>query len=147
MIDTPIKLHEVSLTAATETHSALMKGLGVNNIELIEEGRAILQVNVQEHHCHAVAQGGYVTAWIDAAMARAVSAATSGEFGCNTLEIKVAFYQPAHRGQQLIAEGWVERKGRSTVFLEGELRDADGTVLAKGSSTARLSTFKSRDSG
>ena len=80
-------------------------------------------------------------------MARAVAAATNGEFGCNTLEIKVAFYQPARLGQLVTAEGWVERMGRSTVFLEGELRDEAGSVLAKASSTARLGSFKSKDSG
>ncbi|MDA1301780.1 MAG: PaaI family thioesterase [Proteobacteria bacterium] len=130
------------------TVSELMAGLGLRDIVSLDpEGRAVLAFEVQPHHCHAVAQGGYVTAWIDAAMARAVGAATAGEFGCNTLEIKVAFYRPALVGQVLTAQGWVERLGRSVVFLEGDLRDAAGTVLAKGSSTARLGHFKSRESG
>lgn len=129
-------------------HSPLMTGLGLaGDVELDPAGRAVMRFQVQPHHCHAVAQGGYVTAWIDSSMARAVHAATNGEFGCNTLEIKVAFYQPARVGQLLTAEGWVERLGRSTVFLEGELRDESGTVLAKGSSTARLGSFKTSNSG
>ena len=64
-----------------------------------------------ERHCHTVVQGGYVAAWIDTAMARAVGVATGGEFGCNTLEIKIAYYAPALLGQTLTAEGWIERKG------------------------------------
>ncbi len=128
--------------------SQLMDGLGLRRIVSLDpSGRAVLEFEAQARHCHSVVQGGYVTAWIDAAMARAVSAATAGEFGCNTLEIKVAFYQPARLGQTLTAEGWVARRGRSTVFLEGELRSEAGEVLAKGSSTARLGSFKSRESG
>lgn len=128
--------------------SELMTGLGLREVVSLDpDGRAELRFEVQPHHCHAVAQGGYVTAWIDAAMARAVGAATRGEFGCNTLEIKIAFYRPALLGQILTAEGWVERLGRSVVFLEGKLRDSTGTVLAKGSSTARLGSFKSKESG
>ena len=38
----------------------------------------------------------------------------------------------------MIAEGWIERRGRSTCFLEGRLLNAAGDVLAKASSTARL---------
>ena len=74
-----------------EPGSPLMTGLGLQEIASMDSsGRAELRFEVQPQHCHAVAQGGYVTAWIDAAMARSVSAATEGQFGCNTLEIKVA---------------------------------------------------------
>jgi hypothetical protein len=34
--------------------------------------------------------------------------------------------------------------GRSTAFLEGSLRDEEGNVLAKASSTAKLSSFGRR---
>ena len=38
----------------------------------------------------------------------------------------------------MIAEGWVERRGRSTCFLEARLTNASGEVMAKASSTVRL---------
>ena len=131
-----------------EPGSPLMNGLALQEIVSTDPaGRAVLRFEVRAQHCHAVAQGGYVTAWIDAAMARSVGAATDGKFGCNTLEIKVAFYQPVQRDQVVTAEGWVVRMGRSTVFLEGELRNDAGDVLAKGTSTAKLGKFRSSDSG
>ncbi len=122
-----------------EVRSALLGGLGVTG-EVIQDpaGRAELRFLVASQHCHATAQGGYVTAWIDAAMAHAVKAATSEDTFCNTLEIKVAFYAPALEGQTVTAVGWVEKLGRSITFIEGELRDEAGKVLAKGTSTAKL---------
>jgi len=129
--------------------SELMRGLGFKRfVSADSEGRVSMEFVAEERHCHAVVQGGYVAAWIDAAMARAVGAATGGEFGCNTLELKVAYYAPAKLGQTLTAEGWIERKGRSTVFLEGTLSNEDGQVVAKASSTAKLSNFgRNQDSG
>jgi acyl-CoA thioesterase len=54
-----------------------------------------------------------------------------------TLELKVSYFAPVGPGP-VIAEGWVERRGRSTCFLEGRLLNAAGEVLAKASSTARM---------
>jgi acyl-coenzyme A thioesterase PaaI-like protein len=54
-----------------------------------------------------------------------------------SLEIKVTYFAPVRPGL-VVAEGWVERRGKSTAFLEGRLLDAKGQVLAKASSTARL---------
>ena len=89
--------------------------------------------------CHSggVAQGGFVTGWIDAAMAHATMAATNFEFVPMSLEIKVSFFKPAAPGL-VTAEAWIEQKGRSTVFLEGKLTDENGNTLAKATSTVRL---------
>ena len=51
------------------------------------------------------------------------------------VELNVSFFAPARPGL-VIAQGWVERQGRSV--WEGRLTDAAGAVLAKASSTVRL---------
>ena len=104
-----------------------------------EKGRAALECKAEMRMCHSggVVQGGFVTGWIDAAMARAAMAATDFKFSPMSLEIKISFFRPAAPGL-LTATGWIERRGRSTMFLEGDLRDAAGEILAKGSSTVRL---------
>lgn len=128
--------------------SPLMEGLGLQRVVSTDPaGRAVVEYRVADHHCHAVAQGGYLTAWIDSAMARAVGAATNGEYGANTLEIKVSFFRPARRGQLVTAEGWLDKLGRQIAFAEGELRDEEGTVIAKGSSTIKLGKFSRPQSG
>ncbi|MEX0838649.1 MAG: PaaI family thioesterase [Parvibaculum sp.] len=104
-----------------------------------DAGRAAIECEAQMRMCHSggVVQGGFVTGWIDAAMARAVMCATDFKFTPMSLEIKISFFRPAAPGL-LVAEAWIERRGRSTVFVEGHLRDASGEILAKGSSTVRL---------
>lgn len=101
--------------------------------------RAIVEYCASGAMCHSggIVQGGFVTGWIDAAMAHAVLKATDYKQSPLSLEIKISFLASAGPGL-VIAEGWIEKIGRSTVFLEGRLCDEAGTVLAKGTSTARL---------
>lgn len=104
-----------------------------------EAGRAAIEVEAEMRMCHSggVVQGGFVTGWIDAAMARAAMCVTDFEMTPMSLEIKVSFFSPATPGR-LVAEAWIERKGRSTMFLEGNLKNAAGDVVAKGTSTVRM---------
>lgn len=104
-----------------------------------EAGRAAIEYRCGMHMCHSggVAQGGFVTGWIDAAMAHATMAATNFAYVPMSLEIKVSFFRPAAPGL-VTAEAWIEQKGRSTVFLEGKLTDEAGHILAKATSTVRL---------
>jgi len=102
-------------------------------------GRAVIEFTCAPAMCHSggVAQGGFVTGWVDAAMAHACIARYTTEFWIATLEVKVSFFRPATPGL-VIAEGWIERAGKQTVFAEGRLLDGDGKVLAKANSTIRL---------
>jgi acyl-CoA thioesterase len=104
-----------------------------------EKGRAVLRFLCKPDMCHSggVAQGGFVTGWIDAAMAHACIARYTTDFWIATLELKVSFFAPATPGP-VLSEGWIERAGKQTVFAEGLLRDEAGNVLAKASSTIRL---------
>jgi uncharacterized protein (TIGR00369 family) len=93
----------------------------------------------EAHMCHSggVVQGGFVTGWIDAAMAHAAIAALGREVTPMSLEIKVSFFAPVRPGL-VVAEGWIERHGRKTCFVEGRLLNGQGKVLAKGSSVVML---------
>lgn len=120
----------------------LSRTLGlVRVIEMNAEGRARLEYRAGQHMCHSggVVQGGFVTGWIDAAMAHAAIAMGGPDIAPMSLELKVSFFAPARPGL-VIAEGWVERRGRSTCFFEGRLLDATGRVLAKASSTLMLAS-------
>ena len=37
-----------------------------------------------------------------------------------------------------MSPAWIERRGRSTMFVEGNLRNAAGDIVAKGTSTIRM---------
>ena len=103
------------------------------------EGRAVLEYRATPAQCHSggVVQGGFVTGWIDAAMAHAVMAIPGDEMVPMTLEIKVSFFAPTRPGL-VVAEAWVVQGGRRTAFVEGTLKDSAGTLLAKASSTITI---------
>ena len=128
----------------TETIDTPAKSLSdvmgfIRIIALDPAGRATLEYEARPEMCHSggVVQGGFVTGWIDAAMAHAAIAANGMGISPMTLELKVSFFAPARPGR-VIAEAWVERAGRRTCFYEGRLSDSNGTVLAKATSTILL---------
>ena len=104
-----------------------------------DAGRAVLEFTCVDAMCHSggVAQGGFVTGWVDAAMAHACVARYTTSFWVATLDIRMSFFRPTSPGL-VVATGWIERAGKQIVFTEGELADSDGNVLAKASSTIRL---------
>ena len=116
----------------------LQSTLGQVRVIAEEPGRSVIEYQVGPQMCHSggVAQGGFVCGWIDAAMAHA-SISLMPEMTPMSLELKVSYFAPARPGP-VVAEGWIERRGRATCFAEGRLVDAEGKVLAKASSTIRL---------
>ena len=123
-----------------ETAQDLNKTLGfVRRVSMDPEGRAAIEYEAGMHMCHSgvVVQGGFVTGWIDAAMAHAAMAMAGPDVTPMSLELKVSFFAPARPGR-VIAEAWVERRGKRTCFFEGRLLDGEGKVLAKASSTLML---------
>jgi acyl-CoA thioesterase len=98
------------------------------------------EFDVQPRFCHTngtIAQGGFVTAWMDFAMAQAARLVYGQPTGVASLEIKVSFMRPVGPGR-VTAEGRVVRMGRRVGFLEGSLFDAKGTLLATASSCAMM---------
>lgn len=79
-------------------------------------------------------QGGFVTAMLDEAMAIAGIVAGGLAHAVPTLELKVSFLRPCMPGR-IEAEGRVVRWGRKVAFLEADLFDGEGRVVARASST------------
>jgi uncharacterized protein (TIGR00369 family) len=123
--------------------ASLLETLGFRRLVQMGEGTARIEFEAGMHMCHSggVVQGGFVTGWIDSAMAHAVIGAhpQRDEHAVTpvSLELKTSFFAPTRPGL-VIAKAWIELDGRSTCFAEGQLLDAAGAVLAKGSSTIRL---------
>jgi uncharacterized protein (TIGR00369 family) len=82
-------------------------------------------------------QGGFVAAMLDDTMGPAVFAMGKGEIFAPTLDLHVSFIRPARPGA-FTGKARVVSLGRSVAFLEGELFDADGTLVARASATARV---------
>ncbi|WP_284125281.1 PaaI family thioesterase [Parerythrobacter aestuarii] len=127
-------------TGENEVTHSLYETMGlVRIIDVDPAGRASLEYEAKREQCHSggVVQGGFISGWIDAAMAHAAMARNGEGIVPMTLELKVSYFAPTRPGP-VIAEAWVERHGKRTSFYEGHLRDKDGTVLAKATSTILL---------
>jgi uncharacterized protein (TIGR00369 family) len=132
-------------TQTREKPHGVAKLLGLERVadNGAQTGRATLHFRASMDMCHSggVVQGGFVTGWLDMAMANVVLSKTNYEQNLLSLEIKVSFLASAGPGL-VIAEAWIERMGRSTGFLEARLTNEAGTVLAKASSTVKLVPMK-----
>lgn len=82
-------------------------------------------------------QGGFLSAMLDDVMGPAVLVMTGGATYTVTIDFHVSFLAPAKPGP-IVGEGRVVQLGRSVGFVEGSLRDAAGTLLARANSTVRL---------
>jgi acyl-CoA thioesterase len=96
--------------------------------------------NVKREYCHTngtIAQGGFITAWLDAAMAHAVLHDSDHAFNVASLEIKVSFLERVGPGSGIV-HGRVVRRGKRVAFMEGDLYNPDGQLAAKATSTGML---------
>ncbi|MCF3594534.1 PaaI family thioesterase [Rhodobacteraceae bacterium LMO-12] len=82
-----------------------------------------------------VIQGGFVAAMLDDTMGPALVTLTHGKVMASSIDINVSFLKPARPGR-LICKGRVLSLGKRIAFLEGELFDANGTLLARATSSA-----------
>jgi uncharacterized protein (TIGR00369 family) len=82
-------------------------------------------------------QGGLLAAMLDDTLGPALATTFAPDEFAPTLELKVNFVRPAKPGA-LFGTGWVVHRGGSVAFLQGELHDAKGDLLATASATARL---------
>jgi uncharacterized protein (TIGR00369 family) len=85
-------------------------------------------------------QGGYVCAMLDECMSVAGLVTSGMTCVMPTLEMKTSFLRPAIPGP-LKGVGWVVKWGKTVCFLEGELYDPEGRLLAKASATAIPTPF------
>ncbi len=82
-------------------------------------------------------QGGFLAAMLDSTLGPAVRATLAAGQLAPTLELKVSFIRPANVGR-LVGRGRVVHRGRSVAFLEGELRNSGGDVVATATATAAI---------
>ena len=119
----------------------LFQGMGFSKIlEFSKENQSIkIEYIAESRHCHSgnIVQGGYVTGWIDSAMAHSVMIPTDFEFSPLTLELKITFLKSANPGI-VIAAAKVIKLGKSIAFVEGTLTNESGDLIAKGTSTNKL---------
>jgi uncharacterized protein (TIGR00369 family) len=84
-----------------------------------------------------VVQGGFLAAMLDDTLGPALVATLEPDQFAPTIELKVNFLRPARPGR-LVGTGRVVHRGGTIAFLEGDLRDVEGAVIATATATARI---------
>lgn len=109
-------------------------------VELLEkaDGRVRIAFAPRPEHFNSWSgiHGGVMMTLLDIALSSASRALDPACTGATTVEMKTNFLAIA-RGA-VVGEGRAQRAGRSLIYAEGEIRDAQGNVLAKGSGTFKL---------
>jgi uncharacterized protein (TIGR00369 family) len=80
-------------------------------------------------------QGGFVAAMLDDTMGPALVSMSGGTVMPSSVDLNVSFIRPVMPGR-ITGRGRVVKRGRSIVFLEAELFDSEGNLLARGTGSA-----------
>lgn len=98
-----------------------------------------MRYRIDDSYCHSggIVQGGFIAGMLDAAMAHVVFAVLGEIVIVASLEIKVSYFAVTKPGE-LRATGRIAKLGNSIGFLEAELRDESGSLLAAATSTAKI---------
>ena len=86
-------------------------------------------------------QGGFICAMLDEALSTTAIIASNVTMNAPTLEMKVSFLRPLFVGPAT-AEARILKWGKSTCFIEAELFDPAGQLVAKASATQAPKPFK-----
>ena len=107
----------------------------------MDSQRAIFTFTVPLDYCHSgdVVQGGFVTAMLDAAMSHALFGTEETISGVASLDIATQFIGACRGQHPLKVAGWVKKATFKTAFLEADIQDKAGTLIATAQSVAKLS--------
>ena len=112
--------------------------LGMVCLDKSEPGRSVWRMVADERFSNPVGivQGGFVAAFADSAMgAASVTFARERKVFSANAEMKVSFLRPARVGSTLTCTAYTISGGSRTAFVEAEVVDEDGRLIAKASST------------
>jgi uncharacterized protein (TIGR00369 family) len=105
-------------------------------LKSIEPGRAVFEMEADERHHNPLGtlHGGVYCDLADAAMGYAYAATLGEGETFTTVELKINFFRPVRKGR-LIAEARVIKAGGTLGYVECDVKDQDGKLLARAGST------------
>lgn len=107
-------------------------------LDSVEHGRAVFigQPTLAYYNPIGSLHGGWISALLDSCMACAVQSTVDAGFGYTTAELKINFVRPVLESTGIVeATGTIIHPGRQIATAEGRLVDADGKLLAHGTTT------------
>jgi len=103
------------------------------------QGTARLSLPVEKEFTNSLGtvHGGVIMSLLDVALCTAARTLHPDSTGVITIDLSTSFIGGGS-GARLIAEARVLKDGRSMSFVEGEARNADGSLVAKAMATVRV---------
>ena len=120
----------------TETPVPFVAHVGIRHTQAAAEF-ACAEATLEPHMLNrsGSAHGGLIATLLDTTMSRAASQACAGEGRVVTTELKVTFIKSGHGTLQ--CKAWLVNRQNFQLFLEGEVHDAAGLLIARGQATFR----------
>ena len=115
--------------------------LGMVCVDKSEPGRTVWRMVADDRFANPVGlvQGGFLSAFADSAMgAASVTWARDRKVFSANAELKISFLKAVPAGTSLTCTAWVLSGGARAAFVEAEVTDGDGRMVAKASSTYLL---------
>jgi uncharacterized protein (TIGR00369 family) len=105
-------------------------------LKAIEPGRAVFEMPVDNRHHNPMGtlHGGIYCDLADAAMGYAYASTLAEGETFTTVELKINFFRPVREGK-LTAEARVVKAGSTLGYVECDVTDAQGKLVARAAST------------
>jgi len=107
--------------------------------ETLGEGSAQLSLPIEPHLTNSIGtvHGGVIMSLLDVALCTAARTLHPDSLGVITIDMSTSFIGGGS-GARLLAEARVLKNGRNMIFVEGEAKNEDGSLVAKAMATVRV---------
>jgi uncharacterized protein (TIGR00369 family) len=132
----PQPVHQRGFMAHAETKDVPVARLIGFDAKEIADGRAVVTLAAGRQHANPMGtlHGGILCDIADAAMGMAFASTLAPDESFTTIELKINFFRPVWEAH-LRAEGKVVRRGSTVGYIECEITDEGGRLVAKAAST------------
>jgi uncharacterized protein (TIGR00369 family) len=133
---TPEPVHQKDFMAHAEMNDVPVARLIGFETKEMGGGRAVVTLAAGRQHANPMGtlHGGILCDIADAAMGMAFASTLAPEESFTTIELKINFFRPVWEAR-LRAEGKVVRRGSTIGYLECEITEEGGRLVAKAAST------------
>ncbi len=124
---------------AMSSHAPFPNFLGIHFEEVrLEYGRASVPYRPELNQPAGMIHGGVIASLIDTVVVLPLlSGLDAPPRKLLTIDLHIHYFDAAVE-EDLVAEGWVKRRGRSTAFVAAEVKSASGKLLAEGNMAYRI---------
>lgn len=113
-----------------EAHFAKLVGVEVEELRR-DYARMRLPWRAELNQPAGLMHAGAIATLIDTVVVPAIGTAYDEPRSFSTIEMSIRYLGPV-RSEDLVAEGWITRRGKRVVFCEVEVRTAGGVKVATG---------------